>query len=87
MVDLIHEDMQRHALTVIGFDVELSLGMDVTPTNEIERGFTIGVVVFALVAGQHHMKKCMKHFSGSANETPNLTVRKLSQGGLCLRGW
>jgi len=24
-------------------------GMDVTPTNEIERGFTIGVVVFALV--------------------------------------
>ena len=25
-------------------------GMDVTPTNEVERGFTIGVVVFALVA-------------------------------------
>lgn len=24
-------------------------GMDVTPTNEVERGFTIGVVVFALV--------------------------------------
>jgi len=24
-------------------------GMDVTPTNEIERGFTIGVVIFALV--------------------------------------
>ena len=23
--------------------------MDVTPTNEVERGFTIGVVVFALV--------------------------------------
>ena len=24
-------------------------GMDVTPTNEVERGFTIGVVIFALV--------------------------------------
>ena len=56
LVDLIHEDMKQHALTVIDFDVEpVSLGMDVTPTNEIERGFTIGVVVFALVAGQHHM--------------------------------
>ena len=55
-MDLIHEDMKQHALTVIDFDVEpVSLGMDVTPTNEIERGFTIGVVVFALVAGQHHM--------------------------------
>lgn len=27
-------------------------GMDVTPTNEVERGFTIGVVVFALVTWQ-----------------------------------
>ena len=26
--------------------------MDVTPTNEVERGFTIGVVVFALAAWQ-----------------------------------
>ena len=65
-------------------------GMDVTPTNEVERGFTIGVVVFALVTWQklHFRPQESSQQSSQLLELDLLLEwSKLRQGGLRVCGW